>query len=149
MMTSPFSIPPHARRIEPGRRKPDGSLDDNDRVEIGPTPLAFAEWADLGLQAPHLPGMREKAIAVEGQRHSACMPSQKSDTQLFLKLLDRRCHRRLRNVEFDGGLRNPSGFGCHGEIAHLAKGQSHRKYRYLSLDINTLHRPPVSTGWTR
>ncbi|GAB7529341.1 Xaa-Pro peptidase family protein [Pseudomonas sp. 3A(2025)] len=59
MMTSPFSIPQHARRIDPGRRKPDGSLDDNDRVEIGPTPLAFAEWAQLGLQAPHLPSMRE------------------------------------------------------------------------------------------
>ncbi len=59
MMTSPFSIPPHARRIDPGRLKPDGSLDDNDRTEIGPTPLAFAEWADLGLQAPHLPSMRQ------------------------------------------------------------------------------------------
>ncbi|MNG90567.1 putative peptidase [compost metagenome] len=64
MMTSPFSIPAHARRIDPSREraaalKADGSLDDNDRTEIGPTPLAFAEWARLGLQPPHLPTMRE------------------------------------------------------------------------------------------
>jgi Xaa-Pro aminopeptidase len=64
MMTSPFSIPAQARRIDPSRQraaalKADGSVDDNDRTEIGPTPLAFAEWANLGLQAPHLPSMRE------------------------------------------------------------------------------------------
>ncbi|MBO9552743.1 dimethylsulfonioproprionate lyase DddP [Pseudomonas sp.] len=64
MMTSPFSIPAQARRIDPSRQraaalKADGSVDDNDRTEIGPTPLAFAEWARLGLQAPHLPSMRE------------------------------------------------------------------------------------------
>ncbi|WP_336333713.1 dimethylsulfonioproprionate lyase DddP [Pseudomonas putida] len=64
MMTSPFSIPADARRIDPSRQraaalKADGSVDDNDRTEIGPTPLAFAEWAALGLQAPHLPSMRE------------------------------------------------------------------------------------------
>ncbi len=64
MMTSPFSIPANARRIDPSRQraaalKADGSVDDNDRTEIGPTPLAFAEWAALGLQAPHLPIMRE------------------------------------------------------------------------------------------
>ncbi|KIY42775.1 peptidase M24 [Pseudomonas sp. 10-1B] len=63
-MTSPFSIPANARRIDPSRQraaalKADGSVDDNDRTEIGPTPLAFAEWAALGLQAPHLPSMRE------------------------------------------------------------------------------------------
>ncbi|MCQ9427495.1 Xaa-Pro peptidase family protein [Pseudomonas sp. LJDD11] len=64
MMTSPFSIAHHARRIEPGRVtdspcKPDGSENNNDRVEIGPTPLAFAEWDALGLQAPQLAAMRE------------------------------------------------------------------------------------------
>ena len=35
------------RRIDPTRRahlKPDLTPDDNDRVEIGPTDLAFAEW---------------------------------------------------------------------------------------------------------
>ncbi len=57
-MTS-FSIPSSNRRIDPTRHRPDGSLNDNDRTEIGPTPLAFAEWAELGLQAPHLPTMRE------------------------------------------------------------------------------------------
>ncbi|KAE8316616.1 peptidase M24, structural domain-containing protein [Aspergillus transmontanensis] len=62
-MNSPCSIPPHSRRIDPARArtatlKPDGSVDENDRVEIGPTPLAFAEWQQLGLQPPHLPTMR-------------------------------------------------------------------------------------------
>ena len=34
------------RKIDPskGRYLPDGTLNDNDRVEIGPTQLAFSEW---------------------------------------------------------------------------------------------------------
>lgn len=50
------------QKIDPTRRrrlKPDGSPDDNDRVEIGPTPLAFAEWDALGLTPPDLTRMRE------------------------------------------------------------------------------------------
>lgn len=61
-MHSPFSIPANRRRIDPTRpvdTKPDGSEDNNDRVEIGPTPLAFSEWSELGLQAPNLHSMRE------------------------------------------------------------------------------------------
>ena len=51
---------PRARKIYPSRaRKPDGSEDDNDRVEIGPTPLAFAEWEAAGLTPPNLQAMRE------------------------------------------------------------------------------------------
>ncbi len=46
------------RKIDPTRRKPDGTPDDNDRVEIGPTQLAFDEWAAAGLQAPNLDAMR-------------------------------------------------------------------------------------------
>ncbi|MEL6478870.1 MAG: hypothetical protein AAFR17_16185, partial [Pseudomonadota bacterium] len=38
--------------------RPDGSPADNDRVEIGPTPLAFAEWEAAGLALPDLPAMR-------------------------------------------------------------------------------------------
>ncbi|CAI8876635.1 Dimethylsulfonioproprionate lyase DddP [Pseudomonas jessenii] len=64
MIISPYSIPSNTRRIDPARRrasqlKADGSTEDNDRVEIGPTPLAFAEWAQIGLQPPYLPSMRE------------------------------------------------------------------------------------------
>ena len=59
MMSSPFSIPAENRRIDPARQRADGSPDDNDRTEIGPTPLAFAEWAQLGLQPPNLASMRE------------------------------------------------------------------------------------------
>ncbi|WP_075995326.1 dimethylsulfonioproprionate lyase DddP [Salaquimonas pukyongi] len=49
------------RKIDPSRRmpvKPDGSPDDNDRVEIGPTALAFEEWAAAGLEPPNLAAMR-------------------------------------------------------------------------------------------
>lgn len=49
------------RKIDPSRRpriKPDGSPDDNDRVEIGPTPRAFEAWATAGLEAPNLDAMR-------------------------------------------------------------------------------------------
>jgi Xaa-Pro dipeptidase len=48
------------RKIDPARadRLADGSPNDNDRVEIGPTQLAFAEWAAAGLQPPNLDAMR-------------------------------------------------------------------------------------------
>ncbi len=49
------------RKIDPSRGKTlaDGSANDMDRVEIGPTVLAFNEWAEAGLQLPDLPRMRE------------------------------------------------------------------------------------------
>ncbi len=37
----------------------DGSPNDNDRIEIGPTQLAFAEWTAAGLILPNLARMRE------------------------------------------------------------------------------------------
>lgn len=51
------------RKIDPTRRRggahrPDGSPNDNDRVEIGPTDLAFNEWEELGIQCPDLTAMR-------------------------------------------------------------------------------------------
>ena len=50
-------------KIDPSRRrgafKPDGSPNENDRVEIGPTELAFSEWEELGITAPNLTRMRE------------------------------------------------------------------------------------------
>jgi Xaa-Pro aminopeptidase len=48
------------RKIDPtqGSHLPDGSPNDDDRIEIGPTQLAFREWADAGLQLPDLPSMR-------------------------------------------------------------------------------------------
>ncbi|MFN3643862.1 MAG: dimethylsulfonioproprionate lyase DddP [Gemmobacter sp.] len=49
------------RKIDPARGSTlgDGTPNDNDRVEIGPTQLAFAEWAAAGLALPHLPRMRD------------------------------------------------------------------------------------------
>lgn len=62
--TSPFSI--SNRKIDPTRRPasrgallPDGTPNDNDRVEIGPTDLAFREWAARGLTAPDMPRLRQ------------------------------------------------------------------------------------------
>lgn len=49
------------RKIDPSRglTLADGSPNDMDRVEIGPTLLAFDEWAAAGLELPDLPRMRE------------------------------------------------------------------------------------------
>jgi Xaa-Pro aminopeptidase len=49
-----------ARKIDPtkGVTLPDGTLNDNDRIEIGPTPLAYAEWEAAGLILPDLHAMR-------------------------------------------------------------------------------------------
>ena len=49
------------RKIDPrqGAFLPDGTPNDADRVEIGPTRLAFDEWADAGLQLPNLAAMRQ------------------------------------------------------------------------------------------
>ncbi len=49
-------------KIDPSRRpgmKPDNTPDDNDRIEIGPTDLAFQEWAEDSLECPDLPAMRQ------------------------------------------------------------------------------------------
>lgn len=48
------------RKIDPSRGATlgDGSPNDNDRIEIGPTQLAFDEWATAGLALPDLAEMR-------------------------------------------------------------------------------------------
>ena len=46
------------RKIDPTKTRPDGTPDDPDRVEIGPTQLAFDEWAAAGLVIPNLDRMR-------------------------------------------------------------------------------------------
>lgn len=48
------------RKIDPGRgaRLGDNTPNDADRVEIGPTQLAFDEWASAGLTLPDLQAMR-------------------------------------------------------------------------------------------
>ncbi|MCF8486303.1 MAG: Xaa-Pro peptidase family protein [Rhodobacteraceae bacterium] len=49
------------RKIDPSRGSAlgDGTPNDNDRVEIGPTQLAFAEWAAEGVDLPNLDRMRD------------------------------------------------------------------------------------------
>ncbi len=51
---------PFRRKIDPtrGDRLGDGTPNDADRVEIGPTQLAFAEWQAAGLTLPNLARMR-------------------------------------------------------------------------------------------
>lgn len=48
------------RKIDPtqGDRLDDGSRNNNDRVQFGPTQLAFREWAAAGLILPNLDAMR-------------------------------------------------------------------------------------------
>ena len=57
-MDSPYR---DTRKIDPtkGMTLGDGSPNDNNRVEIGPTQLAFDEWATAGLILPNLDAMRE------------------------------------------------------------------------------------------
>ena len=63
MESSVYSIP--NPKIDPSSKpaavglKPDGSPDNNDRVEFGPTDLAFKEWAELGITPPNLDRMRQ------------------------------------------------------------------------------------------
>ena len=49
-----------ARKIDPtqGALLGDGTVNDGDRVEIGPPHLAFQEWAAAGLALPDLAAMR-------------------------------------------------------------------------------------------
>ncbi|WP_147125390.1 dimethylsulfonioproprionate lyase DddP [Shimia ponticola] len=48
------------RKIDPNRGAllGDNTPNDNDRIEIGPTQLAFEEWAEAGLELPDLQAMR-------------------------------------------------------------------------------------------
>ncbi|MGB3178888.1 MAG: aminopeptidase P family protein, partial [Albidovulum sp.] len=57
-MTQPYA---QSRKIDPskGAQLPDGSPNDNNRIEIGPTQLAFREWEAAGLVLPNLDRMRE------------------------------------------------------------------------------------------
>jgi len=56
-MSTPYR---EIRKIDPskGTRLGDGSPNDNDRIEIGPTQLAFKEWEAAGLILPNLERMR-------------------------------------------------------------------------------------------
>ncbi len=49
------------RKIDPskGSHFGDGNINDNDRIEIGPTVLAYDEWEEAGLALPNLEQMRE------------------------------------------------------------------------------------------
>jgi hypothetical protein len=49
------------RKIDPtkGQFLADGTLNNNNRIEIGPTRLAFNEWEDANLELPNLIKMRE------------------------------------------------------------------------------------------
>jgi len=60
MTDSPFSI--KRPKIDPSRKsgmRSDNTPDDNDRLEIGPTQLAYDEWETAGLECPDLPNMRQ------------------------------------------------------------------------------------------
>lgn len=50
-----------SRKIDPSRGETlaDGTPNNQDRIEIGPTQLAFGEWQEAGLTLPNLPTMRD------------------------------------------------------------------------------------------
>jgi Xaa-Pro aminopeptidase len=69
MPDNPFSIPnPKVDPSKPPRMRPDNTPDINDRIEIGPTALAYDEWEKAGMQCPDLPAMRQYRLdrIVEG-----------------------------------------------------------------------------------
>ena len=49
------------RKIDPtlGEKLNDGLPNNDNRIEIGPTQLAYSEWAAVGLTLPDLGAMRE------------------------------------------------------------------------------------------
>ncbi len=51
-------IDPYRRSVSEGAYLPDGSPNDANRVETGPTDLAFQEWEALGLELPNLEDLR-------------------------------------------------------------------------------------------
>ena len=57
-------IDPSLKAVTPVKTglKPDGTPDDNDRIEFGPTALAFKEWEDLGITMPNLDRMRQTRL---------------------------------------------------------------------------------------
>ena len=64
-----------SRKIDPSRGSMtgDNTPNDQDRIEIGPTRLAYAEWAEAGLELPNLQAMRRhrwarltEAVAARG-----------------------------------------------------------------------------------
>lgn len=66
-MTTPGPFSVSNRKIDPYGRpraplKPDGTPADNNRVEIGPTDLAFDEWRAAGLRPPDVDAMRERRL---------------------------------------------------------------------------------------
>ncbi len=61
LRSGPMANYADTRKIDPsqGSTLGDGTPNDGDRIEIGPTALAFAEWRDAGLELPNLEKMRE------------------------------------------------------------------------------------------
>ena len=60
MSDNPFSISnPKVNPSKRPRMRADNTPDINDRIEIGPTRLAYDEWEKAGLQCPDLPVMRQ------------------------------------------------------------------------------------------
>ena len=56
-------IDPNRRRISNSDLLPDGTPNNSDRVEIGPTDLAFEEWQKLGLTVPDIPLLRNYRLS--------------------------------------------------------------------------------------
>lgn len=62
-MSTPFSnLAPKINAAAQQKIRPNGSPDDNDRAEVGPTRKAFAEWSSRGLTPPNLERLRAQRL---------------------------------------------------------------------------------------
>ena len=128
MSNNPHSIPDP--KVNPAKRpvmRPDNTPDDNDRFEIGPTPLAYAEWEQAGLQCPDLPAMRQYRL----DRIVAGLKERDLDAVLLFDPLSIRyatdtTHMQLWNAHnpFRACLITPDGYMVlweYGGYAHLSE----------------------------
>ena len=63
VLGSDRKIDPYRRRISATDSLPDGTVNDGNRVETGPTDLAFEEWASKELTPPNLAALREYRLS--------------------------------------------------------------------------------------
>lgn len=73
-------------------------------------------------------GVVEEVPAAVGQVHALGRAGEQGDAEHALQFLDRAGHRRLRDVQVDGGLGYLAELGGGDEVANLAEGQGHGEH---------------------
>ena len=88
-------IDPNRRRISNSDLLPDGTPNNSDRVEIGPTDLAFEEWQKLGLTVPDIPLLRNYRLSRLVGENSTARPGWFADVRSPEYPL---CHRQYQHA---------------------------------------------------